>query len=147
IEAPLVGEEAILSVHTPGYLATLKWIDETKQQRVLLDPDTYAGPTAYEIARLSAGGVVLAVDEVMNGYAKNGLAAVRPPGHHAMPGYAMGFCILGNVPIATKHAQKVHGIERVMIVDYDVHHGNGTEAMFYEDDSVLFVSTHQAPFY
>lgn len=147
IEASLVNEDEILTVHTPGYLATLKWIDETKQERVHLDPDTYAGPTAYEIARLSAGGVVLAVDEVLSGYAKNGLAAVRPPGHHAMPGYAMGFCILGNVPIAVKHAQKAYGIERVMIVDYDVHHGNGTEAMFYEDDSVLFVSTHQAPFY
>src|SRR5262245_25006332 len=82
-------------------------------------------------------GVVLAVDEVMSGYSQNGLAAVRPPGHHAMPGYAMGFCILGNVPIATKHAQQAYGIERVMIVDYDVHHGNGTEAMFYKDDSVL----------
>src|SRR5689334_6829116 len=100
IEATLVDEEAILAVHTPGYVATLKWIDETKQTRVHLDPDTYAGSTAYEIARLSAGGVVLAVDEVLGGYAQNGLAAVRPPGHHAMPGYAMGFCLLGNVPIA-----------------------------------------------
>jgi acetoin utilization deacetylase AcuC-like enzyme len=147
LEAPMVDEAQILAVHTPEYIETLRWIDETKQERVHLDPDTYGGPTVYAIARLSAGGVVLAVDEVLGGHAANGLAAVRPPGHHAMRGHAMGFCILGNVPIATRHAQKAYGIERVMIVDYDVHHGNGTEAMFYDDDSVLFISSHQSPFY
>jgi acetoin utilization deacetylase AcuC-like enzyme len=147
LEPQSVNEELVLRVHTPEYIDILRWIDETKQQRVHLDPDTYAGPTAYEISRLSAGGVVLAVDEVLGGHASNGLAAVRPPGHHAMPDHAMGFCILGNVPIAVRHAQKAYGIERVMIVDYDVHHGNGTEAMFYDDNSVLFISTHQSPFY
>jgi acetoin utilization deacetylase AcuC-like enzyme len=84
---------------------------------------------------------------VLSGKADNALAAVRPPGHHAMPSHAMGFCIFGNVAIGARYAQKVYGIERVMIVDYDVHHGNGTEAMFYDDPSVLFVSTHQYPFY
>lgn len=147
LEAGMVDEALILRVHTQAYIDILRWIDSTKQERVHLDPDTYGGPTVYQIARLSAGGVVLAVDEVLGGHAKNGLAAVRPPGHHAMPGYAMGFCVLGNVPLAARHAQQVYGIERVMIVDYDVHHGNGTEAMFYDDDSILFVSTHQSPFY
>ncbi len=147
LEPEAASEDMLLAVHTPDYLKLLAWIDETKQSRVNLDPDTYAGPTVYEISRLSAGGVVLAVDEVLGGYASNGLAAVRPPGHHAMPGHGMGFCILGNVPIAVRHAQKTYGIQRIMIVDYDVHHGNGTEAMFYDDNSVLFISTHQSPFY
>jgi acetoin utilization deacetylase AcuC-like enzyme len=147
LEPEMVSEELILTVHTEEFVEMLRWIDATKQQHVHFDPDTYGGPTVYQIARLGAGGVVLAVDEVMGGYAKNALAAVRPPGHHAMPDHAMGFCILGNVPIAARHAQKAYGIKRVMIVDYDVHHGNGTEAMFYDDDSVYFISTHQSPFY
>jgi acetoin utilization deacetylase AcuC-like enzyme len=147
IEAVVVAEEMILAVHTPEYLDVLRWIDNTRQQRVHLDADTYAGPTAYEIARLSAGGVVQAVDEVLSGRSAHALAAARPPGHHAMPGHAMGFCLLGNVPIAARFAQKQYGVERVMIVDYDVHHGNGTEAMFYDDPSVYFVSSHQYPFY
>jgi acetoin utilization deacetylase AcuC-like enzyme len=147
LEAPLVSEELILAVHTPKYLETLNWIASTNQHNIRLDPDTYAAPVSYEIARLSAGGVVLAVDEVLTGRAVNALAAVRPPGHHAMPGHGMGFCLLGNVAIAARHAQRAYGINRVMIVDYDVHHGNGTQAMFYDDDTVLFISTHQSPFY
>jgi acetoin utilization deacetylase AcuC-like enzyme len=147
LEAQSVDESLILAVHTAKYRDLLRWIESTGQRSVHLDPDTYAGPTSYEIARLSAGGVVMAVDEVLSGRANNALAAVRPPGHHAMPGHAMGFCILGNVPIALRYAQKQYGVGKVMIVDYDVHHGNGTEAMFYDDDSVLFISTHQSPFY
>lgn len=147
LEAQPVAEGWIRAVHTREYVELLKWIDESGQAKVHLDADTYAGPTAYAVSCLSAGGVVGAVDEVMNGRASNGLAAVRPPGHHAMPNRAMGFCLLGNVPIAVRYAQQTYGIERVMIVDYDVHHGNGTEAMFYDDPSVLFVSSHQYPFY
>jgi acetoin utilization deacetylase AcuC-like enzyme len=147
LEPQPVDEDLILAVHTAKYRDLLRWMESTGQRSVHLDPDTYAGPTSYEIARLSAGGVVMAVDEVLSGRADNALAAVRPPGHHAMPGHAMGFCILGNVPIAVRYAQKQYGVGKVMIVDYDVHHGNGTEAMFYDDDSVLFVSTHQYPFY
>jgi acetoin utilization deacetylase AcuC-like enzyme len=147
LEPEMVDEDLILAVHSREFVELLRWIDETGQQHIHFDADTYGGPTAYQIARLSAGGVVLAVDEVMSGRAKNGLAAVRPPGHHAMPNHAMGFCILGNVPIAARYAQKTYGIERILIVDFDVHHGNGTEAMFYDDDSILFVSTHQSPFY
>jgi acetoin utilization deacetylase AcuC-like enzyme len=147
LEPQMASEDLILAVHTQEFVDVLRWIDETQQQHIHFDPDTYGGPTVYQIARLAAGGVVLAVDEVLSGRAANGLAAVRPPGHHSMPDHAMGFCVLGNVPIAVRHAQKMYGIERVLIVDYDVHHGNGTEAMFYDDNSVLFISTHQYPFY
>src|SRR5690606_24821196 len=100
LAATSVSEDLILTLHTEEYIDILRWIEQTKQDRVHLDPDTYAGVTVYEVSRLSAGGVVLAVDEVLSGHATNGLAAVRPPGHHAMPDHAMGFCILGNVPIA-----------------------------------------------
>lgn len=146
LEASMVDENLILSVHTAEYLKVLRWVDET-QQRVYLDPDTYALATSYAIARLSAGGVVTAADAVLSGQADNGLAAVRPPGHHAMPGRAMGFCLLGNIAIAARYAQQQYGLRRVMIVDYDVHHGNGTQAMFYDDASVLLISSHQYPYY
>jgi len=134
------------TVHTEKYLDTLARTQHFKQT-ARLDADTYTTPTSYEVALLAAGGVVGAVDAVLTGSADNGLAVVRPPGHHAMPNYAMGFCLLGNIAIAARHAQHTHHIERIMIVDYDVHHGNGTQAMFYDDESVLFVSTHQHPFY
>ncbi|MBI1278540.1 MAG: histone deacetylase [Anaerolineaceae bacterium] len=149
LEARPASDEQILSVHTAKYLQVLHWIEQNPPARGVhhLDPDTYAGPTAFEIAKLSAGGVIQAVDEVLSGRANNALAAVRPPGHHAMPEHAMGFCLLGNVPIATRYAQKQFGVECVMIVDYDVHHGNGTEAMLYDDPTTLFISSHQYPFY
>jgi acetoin utilization deacetylase AcuC-like enzyme len=137
----------LLSVHTAQYLDILAWIQETQQHTVHLDADTYAGPTSYEVARLAVGGVVGAISEVLSGQAKNGLAVVRPPGHHAMPNHGMGFCLLGNIAIGARYAQRVCNLKRVMIVDFDVHHGNGTEAMFYDDDTVLFISTHQSPFY
>ncbi|MEQ8677543.1 MAG: histone deacetylase [Aggregatilineales bacterium] len=141
-----ITDEQILSVHTAKYLEVFKLIEH--QDGVYgLDSDTYALPESPEIARLAAGGVISAIDAVMNGDADNGLAVVRPPGHHAVPMRGMGFCLLGNVAIGAKHAQKEHGLKRVMIVDYDVHHGNGTQDMFYEDDTVLFISTHQSPFY
>jgi acetoin utilization deacetylase AcuC-like enzyme len=133
-------------VHTEAYLDLLRRVSATPRP-TFLDADTYAGPDALTIALLSAGGALGACDGVLSGSAENGLAAIRPPGHHAMPGRAMGFCLLGNVAIAARYAQRQYGIERVLIVDYDVHHGNGTEAMFYGDPSVLYVSTHQYPFY
>ncbi len=138
--------ELALAVHTEEYLDVLRRISAGRRI-IHLDPDTYAGPDAMEIALLSAGGVVGAVDSVLSGAATNGLAATRPPGHHAMPDRGMGFCLLGNVAIAARHARARFGIERILIVDYDVHHGNGTEAMFYDDPSVLYLSTHQYPFY
>lgn len=135
-----------LAVHTADYLDLLGRIS-SGSTTFHLDPDTYAGPDAMTIALLSAGGVASAVDAVLSGLATNGLAAIRPPGHHAMADHGMGFCLLGNVAIAARYAQTRFGIERILIVDYDVHHGNGTEAMFYDDPSVLYVSTHQYPFY
>lgn len=143
-QATLISDDMILAVHTPAYLNLLA---RTSGQTMHLDLDTYVGPTSYEIARLSAGGVVDAVCAVMSGEAHNGFAITRPPGHHALPDRAMGFCLLSNVAIAVRQAQKAFGVQRILIVDYDVHHGNGTEAAFYEDDAVFFISTHQAGIY
>jgi acetoin utilization deacetylase AcuC-like enzyme len=146
LQAEPVTTEQMLAVHTPDYLAQLEKIP-TFGRTVRLDADTYACPTSYEIARLSAGAAVMAVESVLEAEAHNGFVAVRPPGHHAEPERGMGFCLLSNIAIAARHAQKQHGIERILIVDYDVHHGNGTEAAFYDDHSVLFISTHQYPLY
>lgn len=146
LEVQALDANEVLTVHTAEYLKLL-WRISAMPDMTHLDPDTYAGPDALTIALLSAGGVVGAVDAVLSGKANNGLAAIRPPGHHAMPDRGMGFCLLGNVAIAAGHAQTRYGIDRVLIVDYDVHHGNGTEAMFYADPSVLYISTHQYPFY
>lgn len=146
VEAEAVDEDLLLTVHTKTYLELLNRLPGYGRT-VHLDTDTYANPHSYEIARLAAGGTVRAVDAILSGTADNGLAVVRPPGHHAMPDHGMGFCLLNNVAIAARYAQKQYGIERVLIVDYDVHHGNGTEAMFFDDPSVLFISTHQSPLY
>lgn len=146
LEPEPVTDEQILSVHTQEHLDNLHLISHA-DGLTRFDSDTYALPETPEIARLSAGGVVKAVDEVMNGNADNGLAIVRPPGHHAVSSKGMGFCILGNVAMAARHAQQKYNLGRVLIVDYDVHHGNGTQDMFYDDNSVLFISTHQHPFY
>ena len=145
LEPEAVDTDWVLTVHTEAYLDLLRRVSATTRP-TFLDADTYAGPDALTIALLSAGGALGACGGVLSGSAENGLAAIRPPGHHAMPGHAMGFCLLGNVAIAARYAQRQYGIEHVLIVDYDVHHGNGTEAMFYDDPSVLYVSTHQYPF-
>lgn len=145
-EAEAVTDEQILRVHDAEHLNTMEMISQ-QDKPMMYDQDTYALPISPRVARLSAGGIVKAVDLVMQGEVNNALAAVRPPGHHATPSRAMGFCILSNVAIAARQAQHVHGAKKVMIVDYDVHHGNGTQDAFYEDDSVLFISTHQYPFY
>jgi len=146
IEPEPVSDEQILTVHTQQHLDNLQLISH-QDGMSRFDSDTYALPETPEIARLSAGGVVKAVDAVLNGEAKNALAVVRPPGHHAIPTRGMGVCILGNVAIAARHTQNQYNLKRVLIVDYDVHHGNGTQDMFYDDDSVLFISSHQYPFY
>lgn len=112
----------------------------------LLDPDTYYSPTSVDAALGAAGGLVAMIDAIIDGPIPRGVALPRPPGHHARPAKAMGFCLLNNVAVAAAHA-RARGLGRVAIVDWDVHHGNGTQEMFYEDPSVLYVSTHQFPLY
>ncbi len=146
ITPQMVTDEQILAVHTQRYLEAFNLVAH-EQGMVRFDSDTYAFPESPEIARLSAGGVVAVVDAILNDEANNGLALVRPPGHHAIPTRAMGFCLLGNIAIGAKHAINAHKLRHVMIVDFDVHHGNGTQDMLYGDDNVLFISLHQYPFY
>ena len=110
-------------------------------------PDAPASAESYEVALLAAGGVHCAIDAVMDGRVRNAFCAVRPPGHHALRDRAMGFCLFNNVAIAARYIQKQHQLAKVLIVDWDVHHGNGTQAAFYEDPTVFYFSTHQSPFY
>jgi acetoin utilization deacetylase AcuC-like enzyme len=146
LEPRTADDKAVLAVHTPRYLALLEKTSEL-EGAAMLGADTYVTPQSYEIARLAAGGVLQAVDAVMGSEADNALAVIRPPGHHATPSIGMGFCLLNNIAIAARYAQRVHDIERVLIVDYDVHHGNGTQDTFYADSTVLYISTHQFPLY
>lgn len=146
ITPPMATVEQLTRVHDPRYINHLEKAAE--RGGGMLDPDTYMLPISYDVARLSAGGCIAVVDAILSGKARNGLAAVRPPGHHATPVRAMGFCMLSNIAIAARHAQAAYPtVKKVMIVDYDVHHGNGTQDTFYADPNVLFVSTHQYPFY
>jgi acetoin utilization deacetylase AcuC-like enzyme len=114
---------------------------------VRLDADTFMSPRSLDAALHGVGAVCFAVDEVMSGVRANAFCAVRPPGHHAESGRAMGFCLFNNAAIAARHAQKTHGAERVAIVDWDVHHGNGTQEIVWSDPTILYASTHQMPLY
>ena len=115
--------------------------------RISLDPDTSMSPGSLTAAYLAAGGALAAVDAIMSRQVDQAFCAVRPPGHHAESGRAMGFCLFNNVAIAARYVQKKHGLKRVLIVDWDVHHGNGTQHSFEDDPSVLFFSAHQYPHY
>lgn len=135
----------LLNVHTSQYIELLEALNERGGGRI--DADTYMNADSYKAALLSAGGLLNLVDAVMSDKADNGFALVRPPGHHALVFHGMGFCLLANVALAARWAQHKYGVKRVLIVDYDVHHGNGTQDIFYSDPSVLFFSTHQFPYY
>ena len=135
-------DEELLRVHTVGHVGRMA---ATTGQAVMLDPDTFTSPDSYDIARLAAGATLQAAEHAVT-EREPAFALVRPPGHHAEPDRAMGFCLFNNVAVAAA-AMLARGLERVAIVDIDVHHGNGTQAMFYEDPRVLYVSTHQFPFY
>lgn len=138
--------EAILRVHHADYLAQLEQ-RAPREGLVWLDPDTAMNPYSLQAAFHAAGAGMQAVDLVMSREVQTAFCAVRPPGHHAEPGRAMGFCLLNNIAIAAAHALAGHGLQRVAIIDFDVHHGNGTEAMFRGDERVLFCSSFQHPFY
>ncbi|GCA48815.1 histone deacetylase-like amidohydrolase [Sinorhizobium sp. KGO-5] len=146
VEASKGDENLVLLAHTEEHLLRIKR-DIPDEDINQLEADTYAGPQSLEAALTGIGGAVAAVDAVFAGEADNAFVAARPPGHHAEKNRAMGFCFFNNVAIAARHAQAAHGAERVAIVDWDVHHGNGTQDIFWDDPSVLFCSTHQIPLY
>jgi acetoin utilization deacetylase AcuC-like enzyme len=146
IEPRAASVEELRLVHTAGHVDRIASLDD---RAGWIDADTYMVPGSYEIARLAAGGVLAAVERVLDGAARAAFCAVRPPGHHAAPNRAMGFCLFNNVAIGARFAQRRRpgGVERVMIVDIDVHHGNGTQEAFEGDPSALYLSTHRHPFY
>lgn len=139
-------DEEIELCHTRDYIDTVK-ADFARGARDLSTGDTAIGGRSLDVARRAAGGVLNALDLVLSNEANRAFCAVRPPGHHATPTRGMGFCIFNNVAIAARQAVKKHGLDRVLIVDWDVHHGNGTQDIFYGDGSVMFFSTHQYPWY
>ncbi|HLI82196.1 MAG TPA: histone deacetylase [Candidatus Binataceae bacterium] len=137
--------DEIALCHTPAYIDV---VERTAQlDRFDFDPDTHTSRDSYSTALLAAGGVLTAVEMVLDGAAENAFALVRPPGHHALPNRAMGFCFFNNVAIGCEWLLRRKGLKRVMIVDWDLHHGNGTQAMFYDSAEVLYTSTHQFPHY
>jgi acetoin utilization deacetylase AcuC-like enzyme len=147
--------EELAAVHELEYIQTVIAISEAAAQAEAaggdplkqLGTDTYASAKSYEVAALAAGAPITAIDAIMNGEVKNAYCLVRPPGHHAVAEAAFGFCIFNNVAVAAQYALNHYGLERVMIIDYDVHHGNGTQEMFYADPRILYFSIHQFPFF
>lgn len=146
LSAPFATDDDLLRVHPRAWLQRLRDGVPASVLRAL-DPDTWMSPGTLAAAMRAAGAVVRAVDAVMAGQAANAFCAVRPPGHHAEAETAMGFCLLGNVAVGAKHALDHHGLARVAIVDFDVHHGNGTQALVQDDPRILFISSHQMPLY
>jgi acetoin utilization deacetylase AcuC-like enzyme len=144
--ARMADVEMILLCHPLSHLEAMRHYSPSESM-IRIDADTTMSSKTLEAALIAVGGACQAVDAVMDGDAKNAFCAMRPPGHHAEPERAMGFCFFNQAAIAARHAQRGHGIERVAIVDWDVHHGNGTQAIFWDDPSVLYASTHQMPLY
>jgi acetoin utilization deacetylase AcuC-like enzyme len=145
LEPRAATEDELLRVHTQRHIADVKRVAEGGGGH--MDMDTYVSPRSFEAALMAAGGVTRAVEGVLSGEIANAFALVRPPGHHATRGRAMGFCLFNNVAIAAQAALAEEGIDRVFIADFDVHHGNGTQDSFAEDPDVFYFSTHQYPYY
>jgi acetoin utilization deacetylase AcuC-like enzyme len=139
-------EDEIAACHTRDYIQLVRR-DISRGAGELSTGDTNVGPRSLEVALNAAGGVLNAVDAVLQGKARNAVCVVRPPGHHATPNRGMGFCIFNNIAVGARYAQRKYGIGRVLIADWDVHHGNGTQDIFYPDPTVFFFSTHQHPWY
>ncbi|HEX9757700.1 MAG TPA: histone deacetylase [Nitrospiria bacterium] len=133
-------------VHTPQHVNLIR-VSASGKGIHYMDPDTPVSPNSFNAALVAAGGLLGAVDGVMKGQYRNAFCAVRPPGHHAESQRAMGFCLFNNVAVAARYIQKQYELERVAIIDWDVHHGNGTQYIFYDDPTVLYISTHQFPLY
>ncbi|BFL64751.1 histone deacetylase family protein [Roseomonas mucosa] len=146
-EAPRATREQLMRVHPASYVDTILATRPEGDGHVVIDGDTAMGSGSAEAALHAAGAGIAAVDAVMRGEFARAFCAVRPPGHHAEPARAMGFCLFSNIAVAARHAQEVHGAGRVAILDFDVHHGNGTQAVFERDPSVFFASSHQMPLY
>jgi acetoin utilization deacetylase AcuC-like enzyme len=145
-EAPRADLNQIERLHPKAYVELVHAAIPT-QHLNWLDPDTVVSPGSWEAALRAAGAIVRAVDQVAAGQADNAFCAVRPPGHHAEPSHAMGFCLFNNVAIGALHARAAHGAKRVAVVDFDVHHGNGTQAAFWTDKDLFYGSTHQMPLF
>ena len=146
LEAPAASLETIALCHPMRYVTAIR--EATPQEGLLgLDADTTLSPGSFEAALRAAGGAVHAVDQIMAGKAANAFVATRPPGHHAETMRPMGFCLFNNAAVAARYAQTKHGIERAAIVDFDVHHGNGSQEIFWSDHTVMYGSTHQMPLY
>ncbi len=146
VESRAAARDELELVHTPRLIDALEAAC-AKGEYAWVGPEARIGPDSWEPALLAAGNTIELVDAVASGQADNGFALVRPPGHHSSQDEAMGFCLFNNVAVAARHAQEEHGVGRIAIVDWDVHHGNGTETVFWEDPSVLFISLHQDDLY
>ena len=146
IEAPRATREQLVRVHDGAYVDRIL-ASAPAEGTVRLDEDTVMSPASAEAALRAAGAAVAAVDAVMQGHGERAFCAVRPPGHHATRDQAMGFCLFNNIAVAAAHAIAAHGLKRVAIADFDVHHGNGTQAIFETEPRVLFISSHQSPLY
>jgi len=146
VEAPAADFDTIALCHPMEYVTAIR--DATPREGVVhLDADTAMSPGSFEAALRAAGGAVHAVDEVMSGRVANAFVSTRPPGHHTETERPMGFCLFNNAAIAARHARSHHGAERVAVIDFDVHHGNGTQEIFWADKNVMYCSTHQMPLF
>jgi len=146
-QAPQADLAAIERVHPKAYVEMVKSEIPTRSVHNWLDPDTVVSPGSWEAALRATGAALQAVDRVAAGDVENAFCAVRPPGHHAEPSKAMGFCLFNSVAVAALHARAKHGAKRVAVIDFDVHHGNGTQATFWEDGDLFYGSTHQMPLF